>query len=453
MKVEVESSHRRLVNLKGRAERASSDINSKSYKQLSEHHFNVGAGGYSSFTSLCVSPSLPSSFIFLFFSLSPLSLSHSHKPNSNTTTGRVDTIVQFTPKTRDKSTQDAYSKVRALPNFSQFDKFEPNGQSCTQKYSNPNFFLQMWMIAEDERQQEAAARKKAAKEERKKKKKKKPKQKMARVAVEQVQVKTYSAMGAEFAPEERKTRQQRAPAPVSGTTSSAPPPQPAAQASYAPPVPAPPPSAGSQPPPVPPPARGGPPPPPMSGSSAPAPPPPMGSRAPPPPVGHGAPPVPPPVSASGPPAPPVPAPPPVQMGGPPAPAVGSVPAPPPVGSGAPAPPPVSSGPPAPAVQAAPAAAGPPRGGLLSQIQAGTQLKKVAAAPKPAANSGRNNLLDQIRNAKNTKLRHVSKEEKEKKNTVAGAGGLLGELTVQMMLQRRQAVEMSDDDSDSGWESD
>ncbi|EDQ86778.1 uncharacterized protein MONBRDRAFT_38251 [Monosiga brevicollis MX1] len=197
----------------------------------------------------------------------------------------------------------------------------------------------------------------------------------------------------------------------------------AEEAAWAPP-PAP---ARNGPPPPPPPGRAGPPPPaPMRGpppapsGSAPPPPPPtnrkpaMGAPPPPPPMNAGPPP-PPPMGGGGPPPPPPPMggggppPPPPPMGGgsggppPPPPPMnaGPPPPPPPMGGGAPPPPPPGAGNPF-AGGAPPASAG--RGGLLSQIQGGTSLRKVDPNEShPASNDdsgdSRGDLLAAIRGGK------------------------------------------------------
>jgi WH2 motif len=140
---------------------------------------------------------------------------------------------------------------------------------------------------------------------------------------------------------------------------------------------------------------------------------------------------------------------------PPAPPIPVAPAAPPV-SAVPAPPPVSL--PTPTSAPSTAAAAPPvpaaaggRGDLLSQIQAGAQLRSVQVQPRAKpADDPRTNLLSQIRDIKGRALRHVEVNKKKEAPQAFGLGA-----TVASILARRAAIQGSDDDtsdeSGSDWE--
>lgn len=311
---------------------------------------------------------------------------------------------------------------------------------CVKKFSNPQFFMEMWLVAEQKRQEEAAARRKAMRAQRKKKKDGKEGAQNRTIVVASVQKKVYSALGAEFGGPQvtesgvaRQITKREAIRTIdeegsgglrlgAGAAPSAPTPG----------VPAPPPVAASRatgpqqqmmmPPPPPPPGGG---PPPMM-SAAPPPPPPFMGAAPPPPPPMGA--VPPP---------------------PPAPGFGAPPPPPPMG--VPAPPPMDIPAAMEAVQEQEEEEGAmdARSGLLAQIQAGTQLRKVMPqAAAPAKNDARSTLLEQIRDAKNRNLRKVSIQPEKRAPAAAGGAAPFGlGATVASILARRAAIEGSDDEDD------
>ncbi|XP_067932311.1 actin nucleation-promoting factor WASL-like [Watersipora subatra] len=145
---------------------------------------------------------------------------------------------------------------------------------------------------------------------------------------------------------------------------------------------------------------------------------------------------------------------------PPPPGVPAPPPPPPAGAGPPPPPP----PPPPSV----ACAGTPsdgsgRGALLASIQTGARLRETPRPDtlpnKDPPSSGRDALLDAIK--KGRELKHIdhSKEERSPlpvEDTEEGGGNLLNALK-NIMVQRNQAINPSDDsdeeDDDDDWDDD
>ncbi|XP_052779380.1 actin nucleation-promoting factor WASL-like [Mya arenaria] len=237
------------------------------------------------------------------------------------------------------------------------------------------------------------------------------------------------------------------PAPPTG----APPPPPTANW-----APAPPPHGGSHPPPPPTRTHGAPPPtlpqrnaaPPPPPTTRPGPPPPgpPGMRPPPPPnrggppqgMRHppGGPPPPPNRHAQG-----APPPPPMGGGGPP-------PPPPPAAPAAPPPPPMGGAPPPPGGGPPPPSMNPGRAGLLSQIQQGTNLKKMdgTRGGEVSGHTGdaRGNLLDSIK--KGTTLKRVE-DSGPSQSAPEPQGGIVGALAA-ALAQRKNVIQDSDDDDDS-----
>jgi len=363
--------------------------------------------------------------------------------NKSSAWKRADPISHsfFRPETRPPVIEAMRTAANSPPQVDLLDKHVGPAGTCMLKYSNPGFFMQEWIKAEQERQEEERKERKERKKNRKKKDKKGKARRIKKA--EAVKVKHYSAMGQEFAAEESQQTHHKQARPSAHV--SAPPPQPKGRSG---PPSAPPSHTQSSAPPVPPPASG------SRGSAPPPVPPPVHSGAPPPvppPVGHSAPPVPPPMRG-GPPPPPVPSAPQVSSSGPPAPPVsrGGPPAPPvaptapavmapmaPAVSMAPAPPPVRASPPS-------SAGNEPRGGLLDAIRGGANLKRVEVERLPPKKTdSRGGLMDEIR-MRSVALKKVVREEK--KPDAAPVGGLGNIMDI---LSRRAAIVGSDDeDSDS-----
>jgi len=118
---------------------------------------------------------------------------------------RQDYFAQslFDPRTQPSPIQKARALASPPPNVSLLDALSK--KSCLRDYSNPLFFFEQWVIAEEERQ------KKLIEENRNKKKDQKGKKKKKKVVkeVQKVQIKTFSAMGAEFAPTQQQQQQQQ----------------------------------------------------------------------------------------------------------------------------------------------------------------------------------------------------------------------------------------------------
>lgn len=373
-------------------------------------------------------------------------------------------------QTRPLSMQKARSEVEEVPKLNLLDHL--TAEPALKKFSDPGFFLTEWIKAEQEKQTDMQEERKKRAERRKDKKMKENKPKRMVAKVEAVQVKQYSAQGAEYdaamgsvsRPAVSSTPQEQLPRPALATPSP-----PSHSDDHAIPRPqlAPPPPAPAVPSPRGPGAPPAPPPPPqhrptlsanMGGAPPPPPPMPMG--------GHGAPPPPPaPAIPSAPPAPPLapsipgapPAPPapPIPMAPsiPAAPAV-FIPAPPPMADGGPmvlAPVPPGGAVPEESVDEAQAGAA----SLFDQIRsAGMKNLKKADAQSPERRlSGRGGLLSEIRN-KNFQLKKVEKAAPSPAATAAstmpGGGGMA---SIMSILQRRAAIQGSDDEEseDDDWE--
>jgi len=354
---------------------------------------------------------------------------------------RADAVEEqlFRPATLPRAMQKTRSEARPAPPLDSLNKFTAP-EPAMKKFSNPGLFLEEWLKSEQEKQAYLLEERKMrrARRENKKGKEKKPRQ--AKIKVEAVQVKQYSAFGAEFAAapqSDRKIASAQSP-PVQRAFSEPPP-----ETNAPPPVPEPP-MPPSQPfaPPVPPPVPA------MPGGGPPPPPPiPQSTYAPPPP-----------------PVPPIPA----STGAP------SAPPPPPVPSSfaAPASPPPYI-PPAPAIPDAPPVAdgfdtsgvdtsggdlmGMPGddgsgGGLgfLDQIRSGAMknLKKTEVVSRRM--SGRGGVLGEIKKG-NFNLRKVDATAAPKNAAAGGPGGLV---SIMKLLERRQQITGSDDeesDEEDGWD--
>jgi hypothetical protein len=98
----------------------------------------------------------------------------------------------------------------------------------------------------------------------------------------------------------------------------------------------------------------------------------------------------------------------------------------------------------------PSGGGDARGDLMSQIQAGRQLKK-AAIPEdaPAPSAGRDDLLAAIRGG-GVKLKHREVSDEPK---AAPAGGNDLASTLAQAMASRRAAQDSDDSDESDWDDD
>lgn len=354
----------------------------------------------------------------------------------------------FVPTSQSIALRNARAEAKPVPQLNLLDPYAEDNVPCTSKFSNPRFFFEKWLEAEQERQKKAAE----DRDKRKKKKKKRPQvQNAPKPTAQAVTQKVFSAMGSEFAdlPQARPAVQ----------TSSMPA-EPRADAggdSHA--------TAGGDdddelkapiswqqrpslsliagqtlggsvmapPPPPPPPA--------FDGYGAP----------PPPPVPYGIPAVPTPPPSTGmdysmpPPVPQplvnIPAPPPV--------VIANIPPPPPIFA-TPIPPPVptdSSSGDSSAAAAASSYTAPAATGFLAEIQAGANLRRVEPTAKvERRGSARGGLLDEIRN-RNYRLKKVEVQQAKPAATAAAPGGLA---SIMDILSRRAAIEGSDDEeSDDG----
>lgn len=83
---------------------------------------------------------------------------------------------------------------------------------------------------------------------------------------------------------------------------------------------------------------------------------------------------------------------------------------------------------------------------MEQIRGGTQLKKVEQnhRPAPASTTGRDALLDQIRQG--IQLKTVSDLPESSPVTAAPAAGIVGAL-MEVMQKRSKAIHSSDEDED------
>lgn len=362
----------------------------------------------------------------------------------------------FVPASQSIALRNARAEAKPVPRLDLLDPYSEDGSSCTSKFSNPRFFFEKWLEAEQERQKKAAE----DRDKRKKKKKKRPQvQNAPKPTAQAVTQKVFSAMGSEFAdvPQARAAVQvtpasteprtdgnttsgdarggddddEELKAPISwqqrpslsliaGQTLGNP---------SAPPPPPPPPSFDGY---------GAPPPPPVPYSNIP-------SVPTPPPTGIDysmAPPIPPPLVN-------IPAPPPV--------VIANIPPPPPIFA-VPVPPPVptensshiastadtsSSHHSSASISSAPAT------GFLAEIQAGANLRRVEPTAKvERRGSARGGLLDEIRN-RNYRLKKVEVQQ-TKAAAPAAASGLA---SIMDILSRRAAIEGSDDEEsdDDNWD--
>jgi len=353
---------------------------------------------------------------------------------------RADTVEEqlFRAATLPRAMQKTRSEARPAPPLDTLNKFTAP-EPAMKKFSNPGLFLEEWLKSEQEKQAYLLEERKMrrARRENKKGKEKKPRQ--AKIKVEAVQVKQYSAFGAEFAasPQTDRKPAPAAPAPPVQRAFSEPPPETNS------PLPVPePPAYTSQsfaPPPVPPPVPA------MPAGGGPPPPIPQSTYVPPPP------PVPPmPASTN---------------------AFPSAPPPPPVPSSfvAPSPPPFI--PPAPVIPEAPPV---PDGlysssgdlmampsddvsggglGFLDQIRSGAMknLKKTDVVSRRM--SGRGGVLGEIKKG-NFNLRKVDATPAPKNSAAAAAGSGGGLVSIMKLLERRQQITGSDDeesDEEEGWD--
>ena len=123
----------------------------------------------------------------------------------------------FVPESMPAPIARVRSLAAAPPQLAILDSFA--GKSCLAQYSDPSFFFGQWLKAEDEKAQKLMAENQAKKAARKKKKKKVAKQPKMVAAV---QVKTYSAQGAEFVDQNALAAQRAAAAQNAGTQALSP---------------------------------------------------------------------------------------------------------------------------------------------------------------------------------------------------------------------------------------
>lgn len=111
----------------------------------------------------------------------------------------------FTRDTCPFSMQKRRLAAKPMPDFSVMNQFAKSGSGdCTKEYSNPNFFVEQWIVVEKERQKKALKERAERRRRRKELKKKKLMEQAAteKKVVKEVARPKYAAMGKEFTQEE-----------------------------------------------------------------------------------------------------------------------------------------------------------------------------------------------------------------------------------------------------------